>query len=317
MLPGRVTQPAAQATPHAAPARTTAPRPASPASPPASPASPNLASPPPDTYCRSGVPVRPPATVPTGPRERERLLEDMMRDLPADSPIRARAQSASGSFSTPQLRRMQEAGVRFANDDALPCERVLEGSQASQRLGGLGRYLPEARTIQVRDGVSTGEVMHEMAHAWDDVRNDRVRMRDDLSAAQRADQQLRFNHQDAAGRELRVPAARRHAELRGVAPAFHSDNDPGINAAYDAYQGRFARGQLLREGAFDLGAEGHSRDNPREFYAEGFRVFHQDAGARDRLIRNAPELYRILYDEARRDGTLPSGAPPPPARSAP
>jgi hypothetical protein len=88
--------------------------------------------------------------------------------------------------------------VRFANDDALPCERVLEGSQASQRLGGLGRYLPEARTIQVRDGVSTGEVMHEMAHAWDDVRNDRVRMRDDLSAAQRADQQLRFNHQDAA-----------------------------------------------------------------------------------------------------------------------
>jgi hypothetical protein len=46
-------------------------------------------------------------------------------------------------------------------------------------------------------------------------------------------------------------------------------------------------------------------------------VFHQDAGARDRLIRNAPELYRILHDEARRDGTLPSGAPPPPARTTP
>jgi len=235
----------------------------------------------------------------------------MMRDLPADSPIRDRARTASDAFSTAQLRRLQEGGVRFATDEALPCERVLPGTHASQQLGDRGRYLPEARTIQVRDQVSSGEVMHEMAHAWDDVRNDRSRMRDDLSAAQRADMQMRFNHQDAAGQELRAPASRRHAELRGVPAGFHSDTNPAIGAAYDAYQGRFASRQILREGAFDLGAEGHSRDNPREFYAEGFRVFHTDAGARDRLIQNAPELYRVLYDEARRDGTLPATAPAP------
>jgi hypothetical protein len=61
----------------------------------------------------------------------------------------------------------------------------------------------------------------------------------------------------------------------------------------------------LREQSFDnpTTKEGYSQTSTREFYAEGYSVFH---GGRERnqarLLYCAPELYELLEDEAEHEG---------------
>jgi hypothetical protein len=61
----------------------------------------------------------------------------------------------------------------------------------------------------------------------------------------------------------------------------------------------------LREQSFDNPAtrESYSKRSPREFYAEGYSVFH---GGREwnqaRLLYYAPELYELLEIEAKEEG---------------
>ena len=250
-----------------------------------------------------------------------------MRGLPANSPIRGRALAASRSFSTEQLRRMHAAGVRFADIGGVPSTRLLEGSNSERPLRTPGRYLPSSRVVQMRDTASTGKIRHEMAHAWDEVRNDRLQLRDDASQVERRRTMLRLNHQDARGQ---LPSMRRRAQMRragsperaaaeaqirsvdretrGVAAGFHSDT--ALQGAFEAYRGRMM-GRPRDQGLEYAAREGHALRSAREFYAEGFNAFHANSHSRERVRQTAPELYRVLHREATQHGTLPTAATPP------
>lgn len=233
-------------------------------------------------------PVAPPAPL----TRRERAVEHMLRFVPErDTELRSAIRSASSSFSDRQLIRMDRAGVVFAANrvGGLPAERVRGAAEGlvnarSPTMGGRtnGRYLPELRTIQLRSR-SEGAIVHEMAHAWDDVRNDRVRLGDGAS-----------------------PEVQRRLALEDAGhTAFTSDRE--LSGALAAYRGRHPRPNDDRGlSAFSLTADPHEPlENPREFYAEGYALFHRGSPERlEVLRRQAPELYRVLYREASEAGTL-------------
>jgi hypothetical protein len=216
----------------------------------------------------------------------------MMRFVPeSDTTLRGAIRRASGSFSDRQLIRMDRAGVVFAANQVggLPAERVRGAAAASvaarsPTMGGItgGRYLPELRTIQMRSH-SEGAIVHEMAHAWDDVRNDTVRLGDGAS-----------------------PTLQRRLALEDEGrTAFWSDRQLG--GALDAYRSRNPRPNDERGlSAFSLTANPHQPlENPREFYAEGYALFHRGSPERLEVMRRqAPELYRVLHREASEAGTL-------------
>lgn len=238
-------------------------------------------------------PVAPPAPL----TRRERAVEHMMRFVPeSDTELRSAIRGASSAFSERQLVRMDQAGVVFAANrvGGLPADRVRGAAEGlvnarTPTMGGRtgGRYLPELRTIQMRSR-SESAIVHEMAHAWDDVRNDRVRLGDGASP----ELQRRLALEDA-GRT-----------------AFSSDRH--LASALEAYRGRHPRPNDERgRSAFSLTADPHEPlENPREFYAEGYALFHRGSPERLEVMRRqAPELYRLLYREASEAGTL--GAQPP------
>lgn len=245
---------------------------------------------PPDVFT---PPIAPPTTL----TRRERAIEHMLRFVPeTDTELRSAIRAASASFSDRQLIRMDQAGVVFAANrvGGLPADRVrgaAEGlvNERSPTIGGRtgGRYLPELRTIQMRSRAE-GSIVHEMAHAWDDVRNDRLRL------------------SDAASPELQ----RRLALQDAGRTAFSSDTE--LAGALEAYRGRRPRPERGTT-AFSLNADPHEPlENPREFYAEGYALFHRGSPERlEVLRRQAPELYRVLYREAAEGGTLRSQPAPP------
>lgn len=234
----------------------------------------------------------PPVAPPVPLTRRERAVEHMMRFVPeSDTELRTAIRGASSSFSERQLVRMDQAGVVFAANrrGGLPAERVrgaAEGfvNERTPTIGGRtgGRYLPELRTIQLRSR-SEGSIVHEMAHAWDDVRNDRVRLGDGAS-----------------------PQLQRRLALEDAGhTAFASDRE--LAGALQAYRGRRPNPNDERgHSAFSLNADPHEPlENPREFYAEGYALFHRGSPERLEVMRRqAPELYRVLYREASEAGTL-------------
>ena len=271
------------------------------------------------------------ATARTDPRAA--ILDDMTRGMqpPPDARMRERMLGAMGSFSTDQLGRMRDQGVRFSGPH-LRDSRVLEGTASSRPMQSPGRYLAESRTVQLRPNVNTGQIRHELAHAWDDVRNDRTRFDENAPTNRREDQMERLHHEDARGtaRHIRSRAARVSPEVaqRQLQMARQIDQVAGrrgrvatLSDSNHRYQpnrltmtemhGRYLErvGGRRQLNSFDSSArEGHSMSNPREFYAEGFNTFHgNNATARERMQRFAPELYQVLRHEARANGTLPDG----------
>lgn len=241
----------------------------------------------------AGAPVRSAEVAAADAQNRDEMLTHMMRNLPADSPQRDAIRTASASFSTEQLRRMEQGGLIFADTNSVPRDREPAGMVTTNwGRSTHGRYLDATRVVQLRTGnVSPDFARHEMAHAWDDIRNDH-RGGDPLSAANVAD---RIAHRNDVGRTA----------------TFSSHETPGLRSAFDAYANR--TNPNMPNTGFGVGASvRETLENPREFYAEGFAVFHSGNAAEvGRLRSNAPELYRILHTEAQRAGTLPASAPAP------
>ena len=272
-----------------------------------------------------------PARSPADKRKRTAILNDMVRDMkpPASDPMRARIRVAMESFSVSQLTRMRDQGVEFAGAGGIPKDRQLPGGPSAKAKSTPGRYVSEARTVHIDGRASVGQIRHELAHAWDDVRNDRTRLDDSKSASERRnlETRIKLNNEDAAGqyrhyaaeakspnitkagRDYAAGEANRLREVATTTPGFASDS-AAMRAAYDAYSGR-VRGNIGK--TFEATADkGHSLDNAREFYAHGFNTFHgRDDAARAKLQRYAPELYAQLHREARAEGTLPAGVTPP------
>lgn len=293
---------------------------------------------------------RPEGTVPArelqGPRqrvqtERDRILGDMSQSIQGaeHAHLRRSIRTASAGFSTAQLRRMRDQGVVFAGEGHAPADRRLAQAPSDRPFHGSttvhGRYLAESRVVQLQNNASPAAAMHEMAHAWDDVSNDRTRLR----SGHQTRAMTRLNHQDARGQAAALehqagsvdsPQGRAHLQQRARAlrsaagrgaAAFRSDSaryQPGgmtMHQMLDRYRGRVGRTQDDRaRRAFDVSAHrGYSMQNAREFYAEGYAAFHgTNTESRRRLRAQAPELYRVLHREAQAQHNLPAGAPPPP-----
>jgi hypothetical protein len=206
------------------------------------------------------------------------FIEDMSPGITLTAALRETIENAFRAFSEHQLRCMVRAGVRFWNQVALPPE--LQGLVSATSLGA-ARYLPQIRLIQLRPNAPLYHVRHEMAHAWDHVRNDDVNSLIGKSA-----------------REI-LRIARHRARLGADSRAMRQYSLHYRNQI----NGLRTRGNLAVPLEFDL-IQGYSmNEDPREFYAEGYNVFHGNQIERQaRLWRYARELYTFLENEAHQQG---------------
>jgi hypothetical protein len=214
----------------------------------------------------------------------------MTRDWDVPDRQRSAIRAALRAFSPGQLSQMRAAGVRFWSDQGLPPS--LAGSFQPPDMTTRAQYVPQLRVIQLRPRAGADDIRHELAHAWDHVRAGRVRPLDGLSERQL---ERELNRPIRMGSE----SSRRHRVGSGG-----SAQRLTIRQMLALYIPRLPERAL----GFDNPAtrEGYSRRSPREFYAEGYSVFHgPHVSAQARLLHFAPELYELLEREAR-DQNLPT-----------
>jgi hypothetical protein len=220
-------------------------------------------------------------------RKREKILDDMTRDMNPSKELRTRMLSAMRAFTLSQLRRMQKAGVRFWGRRGLP-PIFKDIVQTEDDLSTPAEYLPQARVIRVGKG-KTGQIRHELAHAWDHVR------------AMSKPKPIR-------GRKAMEKAVMSPGATWSESSRKRATREPGkggkskrVKLTIKAMLERYRERAKLREWTFDGPStqEGHSKRNPRDFYAEGYSVFHgADTASQMRLRLFAPELYELLKREA-------------------
>jgi hypothetical protein len=233
---------------------------------------------------------------------REEILAHMMRDLP--EPLsdlrRQRILDAMAAFSLVQLQQMDSAGLRiWPVPNTLPPEfNVLTSPDADTvveipNLGSPAAYQAAIRVIRVfphelDHGRAINRMRHELAHAWDDVRNEgRVQPLDSMPAARRRSTVIRRSGQ--------------RRQFGSDMPALLPPYNLPMSTMFERYRGRMSR--TLREFSFahSSTAESHAARTVQEFYAEGYSVFFgTDAFAQARLLHFAPELFAYFETEARR-----------------
>jgi hypothetical protein len=202
----------------------------------------------------------------------------------------SRIAAAMRAFSLPQLRTMRKAEVRFWAPDGLPPE--FAGNVRVGNVSTPGQYLDTIRVIRMAKSASVDAIRHEMAHAWDHVRTGKVKPIGKLTgkAFEKALEQT-----PPLSSETAVKRATRETKM-GKPRAIRIP----ISEMFDRY-----KKWKLREQSFDNPStrEGYSKASPREFYAEGYSVFH---GGREwnqaRLLYYAPELYEYLEIETKQQG---------------
>lgn len=227
----------------------------------------------------------------------DNAVDAMTASMSVSERLRPRLLNAVRLFRASQLRRMRRAGVRFWGPTGMPPE--LDGIVQTPELpagapaGARASYTPTARVVRVRTTSPVSHIVHELAHAWDNLRSGRVRPvrsmlrgRDPAGAFERehrrtgsrwwSDSRRRHRTRDAGGRTVRMT----------------------ISEMLEAYRGR----RILRENRFGTPGtrEGYSMRSTKEFYAEGFAVFHTGSlEQRDKLRAQAPELHHLIAREAR------------------
>lgn len=240
-----------------------------------------------------------PSRSPTAP-DTTAALADMTRGFSVNDRLRDRLRAGLQAFSPSQLEKMQRAGVRFWGSHGLP--PGFSGVEAPT-LTSPAAFIPGVRIIRVGSRTNPHAVRHELAHAWDYVQGlARLQRLDDLAPAQRLRALVR-EAERPPGRSgsghmfpVATPAGRQRLTFRRM---------------YDRYVQRVRATGRPREEAFDgpSTAEGHSMRSPREFYAEGYAVFHgHSAPSKRRLQEYAPELHSYLEAEASREGIAQPGS---------
>jgi hypothetical protein len=226
---------------------------------------------------------------------REAYLDQMTADMTVDDEQRARLLRALRPFSPAQLRRMTRAGVRFWGPTGVPpeLEGIVEAPEIHEdaTAGTRASYVPTARFIRVRRASGAVQVMHELAHAWDNVRTGRLRPLRRLLAERDPVEALSQEAERTAGSMWTHSQRRRSTR---------DENGRRVRLTIEEMLERYRNRRFLREERFGTpGArEGYSLLNVEEFYAEGFAVFHGgDEDQRARLLAQAPELYHLLESE--------------------
>jgi len=232
--------------------------------------------------------------------DRNEILTDMLRRATVSAEVRRYAAQALDNFGCRQLAKMQYAGVRMWPERFTPPPELVDlvGFRNPPLSSWVANY-PDAReraayasvirtVVFEPDRMSTYALTHELAHAWDDVANNTRRSprRLDGLTGQQLRQAVTRLAEEAAQRNMFRTFTWGRRGRRGTST---------ITTMYNAFLGRVRAGRGTPFDHFGLGGDRHDRDNPAEFYAEGYAVFHTNAPRNQALLRAlAPELYEYL-----------------------
>jgi hypothetical protein len=211
-------------------------------------------------------------------------------DPPPGEDLKKSLLAAMKAFSDKQLEKMEQAGVRFW--PYIKGEPPEYGTGVPD-LGSPAEYRKELRLVRIspaslkKPGI-TDFLRHELAHAWDDVRNEN------------SPPNLRKLKGDALHNEL--------VRLGGDKMPFDSQSKkklPPGNFSMEEMLDLYRKGLPERDMSFanPSTAETHAGADVMEFYAEGYSVFHGFCDVcQARMLRLAPELYDYLERESRTYG---------------
>jgi hypothetical protein len=222
--------------------------------------------------------------------ERANLLKEFTDEAGIAQKQLGQIAAAMRGFSLHQLHAMRQAGVRFWSPNSLPPE--FRDRVVIKNLSSPGGYWAEIRIIQMGGNASTDAIRHELAHAWDHVRSGKVKPIGQLKDKDFVEAVKNTPALSSATGEKRSTSETKEGKVRRVRLSI-----PEMFERYKKWK--------LREQSFDNPStqENYSKSSPREFYAEGYSVFH---GGREwnqaRLLYYAPELYELLEAEAKQEG---------------
>jgi Domain of unknown function (DUF4157) len=224
-------------------------------------------------------------------KEREKLLADSTDGATLTPKQVARIAAAMRAFSLHQLHAMRSAGLRFWQGDSLPPE--FQGRVVVANISTPAEYLDIIHVIRMAENATTDAIRHEIAHAWDHVRTGKVKPVGQLNDKALVKAVENTPVLSSASKEKRATKETQGGKVRGVRLSISEMLD------------RYKKSAPLRENNFDNPStrESYSKSSPREFYAEGYSVFHSGREWNQaRLLYYAPELYELLEAEAKQEG---------------
>jgi hypothetical protein len=232
--------------------------------------------------------------------DRGKLVDGMLTDvspaLPTDQVDVIK--SALLAFSDKQLTQMDDAGVRM-----WPFVKGLPPDIMQMQIGDLGapaEYNFQFRVVRIspaslaKKGVAVNHLRHEFAHAWDNVRsgkNPKSLRKIKPPDAQTAEINARASEQQPFGSDSMAKLPPKMLSMQAMAAAYKQI------LAVDRDKFSFAH---------DSTAPKHATTDVREFYAEGYSVFHGlTVDKQARMLWSAPEFFAYLEQESQGLG-LPS-----------
>lgn len=229
--------------------------------------------------------------------DRDKLVAGMLTGVsPALSADQvATIKAALKAFSDKQLTQMDDAGVRM-----WPFVKGLPPDIMPLHIGDLGapaEYKYQYRVVRISPaslttGVAVNHLRHEFAHAWDNVRSGKN------------PKSLRKIKPDAQGDEItaraKEPAPFGSDSSDKLLPAKHT-----MQELADDYAGVLAVDREKFSFAHDSTAPKHATATVREFYAEGYSVFHGlNTDKQARLLWIARDFFAYLEQESKGLGLL-------------
>jgi hypothetical protein len=234
-------------------------------------------------------------------KERAKLLAEFTDGAGFSDKRLHQINDAMSAFTLNQLHAMQKAGLRFWPGDSLPPEfkdRVafdiekFKKGQDDVMIKTPGEYLDKIRVIRLADRATTANIRHELAHAWDHVQGGKVKPVHNL------------NDKEFEKAQKENPPLRSTTDEKRKTLETHDGKTKEVKLTIAEMLDRY-RQWKLREQCFDGPStrESYSKMSPREFYAEGYAVYHSgDEFQQARLLFYAPELYELLEAESKELG---------------
>jgi hypothetical protein len=227
-------------------------------------------------------------------KQRAAVLKDMLRGATADEKKAwcKRLRRAMAGFSTGQLLKMKAAGVRFWRSGEYPPPFKGDYAPSKPKRYEMARYQPNTRVIQWGPQAGVDEVRHELAHAWDHVRGGKVPRLDNYKGQSLKKAVL-------AEAKLSSETAEKRLTIEETVGNAKKKVGLSIQDMFDRFMNRPVRSGSGWSFANTRTDPEHVLSGVKEFYAEGYSVFHGDnEDAQAQLLCDAPELYQMLENEA-------------------
>lgn len=218
----------------------------------------------------------------------DKRMLDLRRGAQLDATLVERIVSACDAFSNGQIDAMLRAGIRVWPMVGSPSP--YDGWQMPTP-AARAAYTDLARVVLVRDNARSSDLRHELAHAWDHTKTGRLRGRLDAMPREKRDRLMKNP----------PPFWSENARAAVTPPGAKKATQMALDEMRVAYAGRL----LSKEEAFDNPdtREGYSRSGVKEFYAEGYSVYHGPCDTcQARLLAFASELFDVLERESKKHG---------------